>query len=142
MGNKVALEDVQVKLQLTKLKPLQAGWIIEFFKEMTTSKGSEIIGSGWNASGIKDAFKLGTEKLPFLNTFEEWDPMMNETEDITRSTVLRMTAIACLSIEELEVLDSMEDDENLDEEEDDGEWVDQSAQLDGRNAFDMFDDEV
>ena len=53
-----------------------------------------------------------------------------------------MTAIACLSIEELEVLGSMEDDENIDEEEDDGEWIDQSAQMVGRNAFDMFDDEV
>ena len=68
--------------------------------------------------------------------------MINETEDITRSTVLGMTAIACLSIEELEVLGSMEDDENIDEEEDDGEWIDQSAQMDGRNAFDMFDDKV
>ena len=133
---------MQVKLQLTKLRPLQAGWIIEFFNEMTTSKGSEIIGSGWNASGIKDAIKLGKEKLPSLDPFEELDPMMNETEDIARSTVLRMTAIACLSIEELEVLDSMEDDENIEEKEDHGELVDQSAQLDGRNAFDMFDDEV
>ena len=53
-----------------------------------------------------------------------------------------MTAITCLSFEELEVLGSMEDDENIDEEEDDGEWVNQSAQLDRRNAFDMFDDEV
>ena len=66
---------------------------------------------------------------------------MNETEDIAQSTVVRMTTIACLSIEELEMLGSMEDDENIDEE-DDGEWVDQSAQLDERNAFDMFDDEV
>ena len=30
LANKVVLEDVQVKLQLTKLKPLQAGWIINF----------------------------------------------------------------------------------------------------------------
>ena len=133
---------MQVKLQLAKLRPLQAGWIIEFFNEMTTSKVSDIIGSGWNASGIKDGIKLGTEKLPSLDPFEELDPMMNKTEDITRSTVLRMTAMACLSIEELEVLSSMEDDKNINEEEDDGEWVDQSTQLDGRNAFDMFDDEV
>ena len=89
---------------MTKLKPLQAGWIIEFFKEMTTSKGSEIIGSGWNASGIKNAIKLGTEKLLSLDPIEALDSMMNETEDIARLTVLRMTAIACLSIEELEVL--------------------------------------
>ena len=141
LSNKVALEDLQVKLQLAKLKPLQACWIIEFFNEMTASKSSEIIGSGWNASGIKDANKLGTENLPSLHPFEELDPMMNETEDITPSTVLRMTAIACLSIEELEVLSSMEDDEKIDEE-DDGEWVDQSAQLNSRNAFDIFDDKA
>ena len=67
---------------------------------------------------------------------------MNETEDIARSTVLRMTTIACLSVEELEVLGSMEDDENIEEEEDDGEWVNQSTQLDRRYAFDMFDDEM
>ena len=63
------------------------------------------------------------------------DPIRNETEDIARSTVLRMTAITCLSVEELEVLGSMEDDENIDEEEDDGESVNQSAQLDRRYAF-------
>ena len=52
-----------------------------------------------------------------------------------------MTAIACLSIAELEGLGLMEDDENI-HEEDDGEWVDQSAQLDERNVFDMFENEV
>ena len=82
---------------------------------MTTSKGSEIIGSGWNASGIKDAIKLGTEKLPSLDPFEELDPMMNETKDIARSTVLCMTAIVYLLIEELEMLGSMEDDKSIDE---------------------------
>ena len=120
LANKVALEDVQVKLQWTKLKPLQAGWIIEFFNEMATSKGSDIIGSGWTASRIKDAVTLGTEKLPSLDPFEELDHMMNKTEDIARSTVLSMTAIARLSIEELVVLGSMEDNENIDEK-DDGE---------------------
>ena len=104
LANKVSLEDVQAKLLLRKLKPLQASWIIEFFNETTTSKGREIIDSGWNASGIKDAVKLGREKLPSFDPFEKLDPMMNETEDIARSTVLRMTAIACLLIEKLEVL--------------------------------------
>ena len=142
LANKVALEDVQVQLQLTKLRPLQPGWNIEFFNEMTTSKGTEITVSGWNVSGIKGVIKLGTEMLPSLDPLEELDPMISEAEDISRSTVLRMTTIAFLSIEELEVLGSMEDDENIDEEEDYGEWVDQSAQLDGRTVFDIFDDEV
>ena len=140
--NKVALENARVKLQLTKLKSLQTGWIIQFFNEMTTRRSSEIFGSGWNASAIKDTIKLGTEKLLSFDPFEELDPMMNGTEDIAQSTLLRMTAIAWLSIEELEVLGSMEDDENIEEEEDGGEWVDQSPQLDGRKAFDMFDDKV
>ena len=82
MANKVALEDVEVKLQLMKLKSFQVVWITKFLNEMATSKGSEITGSGWNASGIKDAIKLGTGKLPSLDPFEELDPMMNETEDI------------------------------------------------------------
>ena len=81
------------------------------------------------------------KKLHSLDPFEQLDLMINETEDIARSTVLRMTAIACLSIEELEGLGLMEDDENI-HEEDHGEWVDQSAQLDGRNVFDMFENEV
>ena len=108
---------------------------------MTASKGSEIIGNGWNTFGIKDAIKLVTEKLLSLDHFEELDPMMNETEDTSGLTMLRVTAIARLSIKELDVLGSMEDDENIDKE-DDGEWVNQSAQLDGRNAFGMFDNEL
>ena len=68
--------------------------------------------------------------------------MMNEIKDIAQPNVLHMTAITCLSIDKLEVLGSMEDDENIDKEEDDGEWVDQSAQLDGRNAFEMFDSKL
>ena len=51
----------------------------------------------------------------WIHPFEELDPMMNETEDIARSTVLCMTAIVYLLIEELEVLGSMEDDESIDE---------------------------
>ena len=109
---------------------------------MTASKGSEIIGNGWNTFGIKDAIKLVTEKLLSLDHFEELDPMMNETEYTSGLTMLRITAIARLSIKELDVLGSMEDDENIDKEEDDGEWVNQSAQLDGRNAFGMFENEL
>ena len=60
------------------------------------------------------------KKLHSLDPFEQLDLMINETEDIARSTVLRMTTIACLWIEKLEVLGSMEDYENIDEEEDDG----------------------
>ena len=43
LDNGVSLDDIHVGLQLTKLKLVHAGWIVEFYKHMTTSKGKEII---------------------------------------------------------------------------------------------------
>ena len=42
----IAIEDVQVGLQLTRLKPIHAAWLVEFYNHMTTSKGKEIIDGG------------------------------------------------------------------------------------------------
>lgn len=39
LASNILLGDVKVKLQLTTLKPLQAGWIIDFYNEMTSAKG-------------------------------------------------------------------------------------------------------
>ena len=141
LTNKVALEDVEVKLRLTTLKPLHADWIIEFFDEMTTNKGNEIIENGWLSSGITDAINLGLENLPSLDPFDELDPMMKEIENEAESNVLRMTAIACLSAEKLAILGSNNQGENGDNEEEECEWVALYSQADERNAFDIFDDE-
>ena len=141
LANKVALEDVEIKLRLTTLKPLHADWIIEFFNLMTTNKGNEVIRNGWLSSGITDAIRLGLKNLPSLDPFDELDPMMKEVENDAEANVLRMTAIACLSAEELEILGSKDENENSDDEEDQCEWVAPSFQSDERNAFDMFDDE-
>ena len=46
LANKVELENVEVKLKLSTLKPLQVGWIIELSNEMKSSKGAGIIKSG------------------------------------------------------------------------------------------------
>lgn len=132
----VALEDVKVKLQLTTLKPLQAGWIIDFYNEMTSTKGKEIINSGWVSSGIKDAINLGLQKLPSIDPFEELDPMINDTEDVVRSNQLRMTAIACLTSEELSALGVNNDNDESDDDNED-EWV---APSEERSAFSVFDD--
>lgn len=40
----------------SKLIKLQhAGWIVDFYKEMTTQNGMKITEIGWTASGIHDA---------------------------------------------------------------------------------------
>ena len=41
---------------------------------MTTTKGKDIIDGGWKASGIFDAIKLGSEKMPSI------DPMLGDDD--------------------------------------------------------------
>ena len=78
MENK-QIEEVDVKLQLTRLKPLHAEWLVELFNHMTTSQGKEIIMSGWKASGIIEAIKKGTVRLPNLDPFNDLDPLLTES---------------------------------------------------------------
>jgi len=128
---------VKIKLQLTTLKPLQAGWIIDFYNEMTSAKGKEIINSGWVSSGIKDAIDLGLQNLPSVDPFEQLDPMMNDTEDVVEANRLRMIAIACLTTEELSLIGVGERVEDSSEDENEEEWI---ASFEERNAFNLFEE--
>ena len=51
----INIEDVQVGLQSTKLKLIHAGWLVDFYNHMSTSKGKEVIENGWMVAGIYDA---------------------------------------------------------------------------------------
>ena len=79
LDNGKQIEEVDVKLQLTRLKPLHAKWLVEFFNHMTTSQGKEIIMSGWKASGIIEAIEKESAKLPSLDPFNELDPLLTES---------------------------------------------------------------
>ena len=35
----ISIDDVQVGLELTKFKPIHAGWLVEFYNHMSASKG-------------------------------------------------------------------------------------------------------
>ena len=119
----VSLEDVTVKLQLTTLKPLQASWIVEFYNHMTTMTGIENIESGWRATGITDALRLGSSHLPSIDPFNDIDPMLVEVpvEDeqvaMTSDQLERHCAIG-----------------HADESDEDSEWED----IEQRSAFDIF----
>ena len=76
------------------------------------------------------------QKLPSIDPFEELDPMINDTEDVVRSNQLRMTAIACLTSEELSALGVNNDNDESDDDNED-EWV---APSEERSAFSVFDD--
>ena len=46
LDNGLSVNDIEVVLQLSKIKPIHAGWLVEFYNHMTTLKGKEIINSG------------------------------------------------------------------------------------------------
>ena len=61
----ISIDDVQAEWQFTKFKPIQAGWHMEFYDHIITSKGKEIIDDGWKAA-ISDALELNLSKISFM----------------------------------------------------------------------------
>ena len=82
LDNGKQIEEVNVKLQLTRLKPLHAEWLVELFNHMTISQGKEIIMSGWKASGIIEAIKKRSARFPSLDPFNDLDPLLTQSPNI------------------------------------------------------------
>ena len=95
----------------------------------------KIIESSWLSSGVWDAIRLGLNKLPLIDPFDDIAPM-TDTAGFTIS--LRSSAFG-LSNEEKSVGYSREETpDDDDNEEDDEHW--ESVDFQGRGAFDIFDD--
>ena len=126
------IEEVDVKLQLTRLKPLHAEWLVELFNHMTTSQGKEIIMSGWKASGIIEAIKKGTVILPNLDPFNDLDPLLTESPNTEE----------CFDISELDedqILAFATRDEENESDDEEGDLY-YPPDSDG-NIFDIFDND-
>ena len=72
----INIEEVVVKLRLSTLKPLNAGWLIEFYNIMTSNRGKKVILSGWQKSGIADAINLSLSNFPPIDPFDDIDPLV------------------------------------------------------------------
>ena len=103
LDKNISIEDIQVGLQLTKLKPIHAGWLVEFYNHMTITKGKDIIGGGWKASRIFDAIKLGSEKMPSIDPFRDIDPMLGD-DDRQVDDNSHLLAVCDVTVEEFELL--------------------------------------
>ena len=69
-----AVEDIDVELKLTILKPLHAEWIKELYDYMTSEEGRGIISNGWKAAFITEAIlkgKKGLEPLLYSRPFTQ-----------------------------------------------------------------------
>ena len=69
------LEQIEIKLHLSKLKPLHAKWLVDLYNYLTSVKGQEIIANGWKSAGITEAISLGPRGLPSLDPFAHVDPL-------------------------------------------------------------------
>ena len=78
MNKGTAVENIDVKMKLSIMKPLHAYWLIQLYDFMTSSAGREICVNGWKKSGIYDAVRKGTKGLPKLDPFHDIDPLVEE----------------------------------------------------------------
>ena len=120
-----SMEEIDIDLKLSVLKPLHASWLIELFDHMTSPAGKAVSLKGWEVAGITDAVKNGTSGLPSLDPFHDIDPLSfmpvaieEENSETTNGEQREMY----LSKESMDVDDSDEE-----------EWVDSDG-----NAFDAF----
>ena len=70
------LQDIDVPLCLSILKPFHAEWLVDFYSHMTTTAGRNIILSGWKSAGIMEALQAGTDGLESLDPFHDIDPLI------------------------------------------------------------------
>ena len=67
LDNGTALEDIDIKFQLTTMKPLHAHWLKELYNELTSTRAKDVVIGGWKKSGIWDANMI-TQPKPKIRT--------------------------------------------------------------------------
>lgn len=130
----VPIDEIDVKLRLSLIKPLHAEWISHFYNQMT-NQSNKVIESGWRATGIRDAIRLGLSNLPFIDPFEEISPM----KDATAYEVPIPISAFAMSSEEKSIGYSRQNDSDDDDEEEYWENPD-FENFEDRGAFNFFDE--
>ena len=120
--------EIDVKLRLSILKPLHAGWVVDFYNHITSAAGKSVIENGWKAAGIFDAIRLGLQKLPPTDPYHDIDPLVGENNGANNINV-----DAICKLDALQLVDFQRQDESEDED----VWEQTET---SRRAFDMFED--
>ena len=64
------IEDIEVDLRLTAIKPLHAQWLVKMYDFFTSEKGRQIILKGWKKAGIIGLLD-GTTLIPSEDPFQD-----------------------------------------------------------------------
>ena len=68
----VVLDDVDVDLRLSVLKPIHATCIVSMYNHLASSEGRQSIAKGWKKAGVTEVVN-GSKKLPPEDPFEDLD---------------------------------------------------------------------
>ena len=70
MDSGTALEDMEVDLRLSVIKPLHAQWLVNTYNYFSSEKGRRVIARGWKKAGIAGLLD-GTTVLPPDDPFQD-----------------------------------------------------------------------
>ena len=129
------IDQVEVSLRLSVLKPLHANWIVEFYNDMTTPKGKDVIANGWKSSGITEALERGKNDFGDIDPFSDIEPLVDSTP---HSTDVGQQIPSATEIEMIGYLGSDFNDDDHEKQ----IWEDPNeGDSKDRNIFDILDDE-
>ena len=127
------LEEIDIKLKLSVLKPLHAKWLVDAFNFFTSPEGKDIISKGWQQAGITNAVAKGINGLESLDPFDSIDPLADLQEPVDHSDrVLDPNEQSYFINDRQEIEDDNESDE---------EWVEEEIGEEMRNIFDVLEEE-
>ena len=69
------MDDIEIILNFSVLKPLQAKWVVELYNYQTSEKGHDVIGNSWKSARITGAIEGGLVNLGSLDPFAAIDPL-------------------------------------------------------------------
>ncbi|XP_057303392.1 uncharacterized protein LOC130640840 [Hydractinia symbiolongicarpus] len=129
------IEDINIQLKLTTIKPLHASWLLQFYNHITSADGREVVLNGWKASGIYDAVRMGSTSLESLDPFQDLSPLPESNSVITQPITDIINAPDLLKDSFINVRVENDDDkeEEYTRDEDDIDF--------SRNAFDIIIDD-
>ena len=126
----VPIEDTEIKLKVSFLKPLHASWLMEAYNHPTLSAGREIIVNGWKSAGIMEAVSKGIESLEKLHSIDPLFQQPNEFLNPLNDGPLNDD----LNVEEAEYFATRYDESSNDE------WEIEETGEHVSNVFDVFED--
>ena len=132
MDDGKSVDEIDVKLRLTRLKSFHAECLAESKNQMTTKQGKYIIMSGWKSARMPQAIRTSSVNLETLDLFSNIEPLISE--------VTHENNINIAEINEAESEAFVNPGFDFYENESDSDEDIYAPECDHRNVFNIFQD--